>query len=367
MLQDLQEQFLSFPEPVRILIAAILSGLIGVLFMKLGLWATLRRFRRATLYIRDSIKKHLGGRMKTFLPLLFFYISLSYLRLDESAEYLLGKFVLVLLILNFGWILLKTLNVFEDVFFEAYKVRRDKYLKERKIRTQIQFLKRASSILIGILILAAILLSFEEVQKVGATLLTSTAVLGIVIGLAAQKTLGNLIFGFQIAFTQPVRIDDTVVVEGEWGTVEEITLTYAVVRVWDKRRLILPISHFIEKPFQNWTRNSEDLIGEVELPLDHRMPLEPLREKMHEFVRQNPLWDREHCKLQVVDSTEQSMKVRALVSAEDSQKAWDLKCELREALITFIKDRYPQYLPKIRAELYSDKEEGKGERNISAQ
>ncbi len=341
------DTFYELPDIGRILIALVLAGLLGVLVTQLGFYLLIRRFGRTTRYIRDSITTHLGGRMRTFLPLLLLYLGLGYLKLSPSLEYSLGKTLQVLLILNLGWLLLKTLNVFEDVFFQAYKVRRDKYLKERRIRTQIQFLKKALGVLIVILAIAAILLSFESVQKIGTTLLTSTAIIGIVVGLAAQKTIGNLIHGFQIAFTQPIKIDDTVIVEGEWGVVEEITLTYVVVKVWDKRRMVLPISYFIERPFQNWTRNSEDLMGEVDLYLDPRMPIDPLRAKLQEWVRGHAYWDGKACRLQVVDSNEKSMRVKAVVSAEDSDKAWDLKCDLREALIAFLREQYPEHLPRI--------------------
>ena len=345
------DRFYELPGIARSLIVGALCLGLGVLLTDLAFRVLIQRFGQATRYIRESLRKHLGGRIRSFLPLLLFYSSLPFLRLSEPLSYGIAKALQVLLVLNFGWLLLRTLNVFEDIFFETYKVRRDKYLKERKIRTQIQFLKKALGILIVVLAIAAVLLSFESVQRIGTTLLTSTAIIGIVVGLAAQKTIGNLIHGFQIAFTQPIKIDDTVIVEGEWGVVEEITLTYVVVQVWDKRRLVLPISYFIEKPFQNWTRNSEDLIGEVDLELDPRMPIPPLREKVEAWVKAHSLWDGQACRVQVVAQNERSMQVRALVSAEDSDKAWDLKCDLREALLAFMRDHYPEYLPRVRGDL----------------
>lgn len=341
------DRFFDLPESGRILLVLVTSGVLGVLLTQFAFSILIKRFSRTSYYIRDSIRRHLGGRVRSFLPLLLFYASLSVLKLSPELRLILSQIVEVLLVLNFGWLLLKTLNLLEDVFFEAYKVRRDKYLKERKIRTQIQFLKKAIGILIAVLALAAILLNFEAVQKIGATILTSTAIIGIVLGLAAQKTLGNLIHGFQIAFTQPMKIDDTVIVEGEWGVVEEITLTYVVVKVWDKRRLVLPISYFIEKPFQNWTRNSEDLMGEVDFYLDPRMPVQPLREKLRTWVKGHSLWDGRACRLQVVGNSERSMQIKAVVSAADSDQAWDLKCDLREELLAFLRDQYPEHLPRI--------------------
>jgi small-conductance mechanosensitive channel len=335
------------PVYLRILVLILLSGIVGGLLGRLIFSLLLRRFSPATRYLRNSIRRHLGGRVQVFLPLLLIYSGISYLRLPSHVEILASQILVVLLFLDLGWLLIQGLNVLEDGFFDAYKVRRDKYLKERRIRTQIQFLKKALSVLIVLLVSAGILLSFEPVQRIGTTLLTSTAIIGIVVGLAAQKTIGNLIHGFQIAFTQPIKIDDTVIVEEEWGVVEEITLTYVVVKVWDKRRLVLPISYFIEKPFQNWTRNSEDLMGEVDLHLDPRMPIDPLRDRLHRITRAHGLWDGRVCRLQVVQLSERSMKVKAVVSAEDADKAWDLKCDVREGMIGFMREEYPVFLPRI--------------------
>ncbi|MFB6257072.1 MAG: mechanosensitive ion channel family protein [Flavobacteriales bacterium] len=351
MLEAVRSYFQDTPGSIQLLILAFSSTGVGILITRLALSVILKPLDRGTHYVRDSFRIHLGGWVWTFLPLLFFYFSLPLLELSSELRSLLAPSLRVLLILDLGWLLLKGLNVMEDVFFNAYKVRRDKYLKERKIRTQIQFLKKALGVLIFLFVTGGVLLNFEAVQKIGSTLLTSTAVIGIVVGLAARKTIGDLIHGFQIAFTQPIKIDDTVIVEGEWGVVEEITLTYVVVKIWDKRRLILPISYFIEQPFQNWTRNSEDILGEIELFLDPRMPLDPLRERFQKDAKAHSYWDGRACRVQVVENTERSMRVKGVVSAEDSDKAWDLKCDLRESLLSFLREEYPQYLPHINADL----------------
>jgi small-conductance mechanosensitive channel len=192
---------------------------------------------------------------------------------------------------------------------------------------------------------------FEQVRGLGTSVLASAGVLGIVIGFAAQRTIANLFAGFQLALTQPIRIDDVVIVEGEWGRIEEITLTYVVVRIWDLRRLILPLSYFIERPFQNWTRREADILGTVFLYADYTIPVDALREELKRIAAQSPNWDGKVCGLQVTDATEQTIELRSLVSACDASKAWDLRCEVREKLIAFVQKNYPASLPKVRAEL----------------
>jgi hypothetical protein len=179
-------------------------------------------------------------------------------------------------------------------------------------------------------------------------LLTGVGVGGIILGFAAQKSLGNFLAGFQIAFTQPLRIDDVLVVEGEWGRVEEITLSYVVLKIWDQRRLILPINYFVEKPFQNWTRNSADILGTVFIYLDYTMPLDPLRQELTRLLDSDPLWDRRVNVLQVTNASERTMEVRALMSAANSSNAFDLRCHIREGLIRFVQQHYPDSLPLIR-------------------
>jgi small-conductance mechanosensitive channel len=174
-----------------------------------------------------------------------------------------------------------------------------------------------------------------------------------VIGFAAQRTIANLFAGFQLALTQPIRIDDVVIVEGEWGRIEEITLTYVVVRIWDLRRLILPLSYFIEQPFQNWTRQAADILGTVFIYTDYTIPVQAVRDELKRIVAKSSAWDGKVCVLQVTNATERALELRALASAPDASKAWDLRCEIREKLILFIQKHYPASLPKVRAELES--------------
>jgi small-conductance mechanosensitive channel len=191
---------------------------------------------------------------------------------------------------------------------------------------------------------------FDEVRHLGASILASAGVVGVILGFAAQKTIANLFAGFQIALAQPIRLDDVVIVESEWGRVEEITLTYVVIHIWDDRRLIVPLSEFIEKPFENWTRVSAQLLGSVLLWVDYSLPLAETREAVRQIIEASPLWDRRFWNLQVSDSSERTMQIRVLCTAADSSKAWDLRCEVREKLISFIQKHHPQSLPRLRAD-----------------
>jgi small-conductance mechanosensitive channel len=235
-----------------------------------------------------------------------------------------------------------------DYIYHSYDISKADNLRERKIRTQVQFIWRLVVGVIVIVTVCAVLLSFDGLKKIGAGLLTGVGVGGIIIGFAAQKSLANILAGFQIAFTQPIRIDDVLIVENEWGRVEEITLTYVVMNLWDKRRLVLPINYFIEKPFQNWTRNTSDLLGYVYFYVDYTMPIEPLRVEYMRLLELSPLWDRKVGVVQVTNITEKVMEIRALMSAESSGKAFDLRCYIRENLMTYIQKNFPDNLPKMR-------------------
>ncbi|MDB5136846.1 MAG: mechanosensitive ion channel protein MscS [Mucilaginibacter sp.] len=196
--------------------------------------------------------------------------------------------------------------------------------------------------------IAIILLSFDNVRKIGAGLLTGVGIGSIIVGFAAQRSLSNFLAGFQIAFTQPIRIDDVLVVEGEWGRVEDITLTYVVLNIWDQRRLILPINYFIEKPFQNWTRKSSEILGTVFLYMDYSIPIDDLRKEFDRLLDRTDLWDKRVKVIQVTDAKERTIELRALVSAKNSSQAFDLRCYIRENLIKFVRDNYPQSLPANR-------------------
>src|SRR5665213_1967794 len=211
-------------------------------------------------------------------------------------------------------------------------------------------LMRAADVLVVVVTLGAALMTFEPVRQYGVSLFASAGVAGIVAGLAARPVLSNLFAGVQLAMTQPIRIDDAVIVEGEWGTIEEITSTYVVVRIWDLRRMIVPLTYFIEKPFQNWTREGSELIGSDLIYVDYAAPVGAIREKLGEIVKNSKNWDGNVINLQVTDAKEQVMELRCLMSARSAGQAFNLRCEVREKLIDFLKDHHPEALPRQRSE-----------------
>jgi small-conductance mechanosensitive channel len=204
---------------------------------------------------------------------------------------------------------------------------------------------------IGVFALASMLMVFESARQFGASILASAGIAGIIVGFAAQQSIATLLAGFQIAMTQPIRVDDVVIVENEWGRIEEITLTYVVVRIWDLRRLVLPITYFIERPFQNWTRSSADILGTVFLHADYSVPLDALRAELTRILAASPYWDGKVNVLQVTDAKEHTLEIRALASAADASLAWDLRCEVREKLIEFLQRHHPESLPQLRASI----------------
>jgi small-conductance mechanosensitive channel len=335
------------PVAANLLIAAIavFSGLI----LRWLLSRPLKKYIQQKEYsLFGSILQRLGKPLTFFLPLLILKIAMPLMSMAEKAYDFIDKTITVLLIISIANILINTIKVCEDFVFYRYDIKNKDNLQERKIRTQLQFVRNLGITFIVLLAVCAILLSFDKLRSIGTGLLTGVGVGGIIIGFAAQKSLGNLLAGLQIAFTQPIRIDDAVVVEGEWGKVEEITLTYVVVRIWDQRRLILPINYFIEKPFQNWTRTSSEILGTVSLFLDYTAPIEELRNEFNSLLEKTDLWDKRVSVVQVVNATERTIEVRFLVSAASSGIAFDLRCYLRENLIRFVRTKHPYALPKSR-------------------
>jgi small-conductance mechanosensitive channel len=221
-------------------------------------------------------------------------------------------------------------------------------LRARSIATQVLLLRKVAIVVLGIFTIASMLMVFDSVRQFGASILASAGIAGIVVGFAAQRSLATLLAGFQIAITQPVRVDDVVIVEDEWGRIEEMTLTYAVVRIWDERRLIVPITQFIEQPFQNWTHKSAQLLCAVVVYVDYTLPVDAVRAELTRILEASSFWDRRVNVLQVTDAKEHTVELRALASAADASLAWDLRCEIRERLITFIQKRLPHGLPRLR-------------------
>jgi small-conductance mechanosensitive channel len=240
---------------------------------------------------------------------------------------------------------IRVLYVVEDFALQRLNVDVPDNRRIRRLRTQVALIRRLTGAAITVIAIASMFMTFTQLRTLGASLLASAGIVGVIAGLAAQTTLTNVFAGMQLALTDSLRYDDVVVVEGEWGRIEEMTLTYVVVHLWDERRLVLPTTYFTKTPFQNWTRHETRVLGAVQLHLDYRAPVEALRAEARRVVEGSELWDRREWVLQVVDSTPWTMVVRVLASAADAPSAWDLRCEIREKLIVYMRDNHPEFLP----------------------
>ncbi len=333
---------------------------LGVLVVSIGaalichyiLVAVFSRFaRRSTSPLDELLVKHFKRPVRWLLVVLAIRMSVDFVVLPAGFTALIMRLFGLAVPALIAWLLIKATYVFSDAVFLRFKVDVKDNLRARKIHTQLNVLRRIIIIVVVIIALASILMTFPNIRQLGTALLASAGIAGIVIGLAAQKTIGTFIAGLQIAFTQPIRLDDVVIVEGEWGRIEEITLTYVVVRIWDLRRLIIPITYFIEKPFQNWTRISADILGTVYLYVDYTVPVDAVRDELKRILDDAEEWDRKVCVVQVTNTSERTIEVRALVSAADASLAWTLRCKVREQLVAFIRKNYPESLPRLRASL----------------
>lgn len=297
---------------------------------------------------------------KIIIPVLFIVIivalqlALVYdaYHLDEELGGILKSILGAVFIGGIAWLFIVLISIGKDIILENYDINQKDNLKARKVYTQFSLIQRIINFLIILISVALILMNFDGIKKIGVSLLASAGIAGIILGFAAQKLLGTVLAGFQIAITQPIRIEDVVIVENEWGWIEEITLTYVVVRIWDKRRLIVPTPYFIENSFQNWTRNTSEILGSVFIYTDYNMPMQPIREELKRILDADTNWDGQTSVLQVTNATEKTVEVRVLVSAKDSPTAWDLRVAVREKLIAFIQENYPQCLPKTRIEYH---------------
>jgi small-conductance mechanosensitive channel len=254
----------------------------------------------------------------------------------------------VLLVASFTWLLTRVIAAAGRVVVLRYPVNMADNRHARGIQTQARVLVRTLTLFVIVFGLAFALMTFPGVRQIGAGLLASAGLAGLVVGFAAKPLLGNVLAGLQIAMTQPIRLDDVVIVEGEFGRIEEITGSYVVIAVWDERRMIVPLQWFIEHPFQNWTRTSAQILGSVFLWVDFGFPVEPLRKELARLCEGNADWDRRVCNIQVTDSSDRAMQLRILVSSASASQNGDLRCFLRERLLDYISRENPDYFPKLR-------------------
>ncbi len=345
------DEILSLHPALALVILLAGSYIIAILF-RWVFFAILKYYsKKDDNVVVEALQKHLKGTVFLFIPLIILHIAVGALDLSDETISKARDILVILIIVSATVVAIRLINVVQDVLFHRYDTASEDNLRARQARTQIIFLKKLAILVVVILAVSIVLLSFESVRKYGATLLTSAGVAGIIIGFAAQKTIANLLAGFQIAFTQPIKIDDAVIVEGEWGWIEEINLTYVVVKIWDLRRLVVPITYFTEKSFQNWTRTSAQILGSVFLYTDYTLPVNDLRKKFDEVLENTDMWDREGKSVQVTDTSERTMTIRLLMTAKNSPTAWELRCHVREQLIEWIQQNYPQSLPRTRAEI----------------
>ncbi|AKA34220.1 mechanosensitive ion channel family protein [Flagellimonas lutaonensis] len=326
------------------LIVPTLAVLAGILISWI-LLALLRFYqKKSPSVLKQQLLQRLKRPLFLLIPLLFLRPVISYFELGVFWQKLLEAFI----IFGFAWILIGLVLAIEEVVKQKFEIDRAHVASERKALTQLRFLKSIAMVVIITIAVSVVLWNIPSARQVGNTILTSAGVAGIIVGVAAQKSISNLIVGFQMAFTQALKIDDEVVIEGEFGNVEDITLTYVVVRTWDWRRLVLPLNYFNDKPYVNWTFNSRPLIASVHLYVDYTLPVDELRAKLMDVLNADKRWDNNIADLEVTDTNNRTMQVRATFSVRNASDAWRLRCKVREVLVAFIKENYPGALPKLR-------------------
>jgi small-conductance mechanosensitive channel len=334
---------------VLIPLAAIGLGFLAAVLFRL---VVLRYAGRRDSKTAAAFARHTTAPLLLLLPVFLSRLVQPALDLQPAVAPTVRHAGTLLLILCFGWLLISLISVLDEFLRERFvsgAVRDER--RARRILTRVGILDRVLTVLVVVLTAAAMLVTFEQGRAIGASILASAGIAGLVLGIAARPAAEHLIAGLQVALTEPFHIDDVVIVEGEWGRIEEITSTYVVVRIWDLRRLIVPLSYFLEKPFQNWSRSGTALLAQVTVEVDYSTPVTEVREKVGEIVTGSPLWDHGTWNLQVVEAGERTMRLRILASAADSGNAWNLRCEIREKVIAYLQERHPCALPRVRATL----------------
>lgn len=319
----------------------------------------LERFFGHRPYARSVLQGIQGPTRLAFIVIALF-AALPTAPLDSESRDVIARLLLLTVVGLIGWAAITAVNTVANIYLMRFRLDVDDNLLARKHVTQVRILLRTIDALLIMITVGAALMTFEPVRQYGVSLFASAGVAGLVVGLAARPVLSNLLAGVQLAVTQPIRIDDAVVIENEFGRIEEITSTYVVVRLWDLRRMIVPLTYFIEKPFQNWTREGAAIIGSVLLYLDYTAPVDKIREKAKALLEESLLWNREVFNVQVTDTKESTMEVRILMSANNAGAAWDLRCRMREELIDFLQREYPQALPRRRQQIYEAKAQPAG-------
>ena len=317
-----------------------------------------RAARRTPGTLDESLLAHTRQPTRFLAPLTALFLVLPVAAIDAALSGALRHLVGLCLIGAVAWLVVSASWTMDDLVLARYRDEGPDDLHARTVGTQIAILRRLFAVTVAAIAVAVGLLTFPEAQSLGASLLASAGIAGIVIGMAARPVLSNLLAGIQIALTQPIRLEDVVVINGEWGRIEEITTTYVVVRIWDLRRLVVPLATIIEQPIENWTRTRAQILGTVEVHADYRVPVDEVRTELKRILDGSKLWDGEVWGLQVTDSTERTVTLRALLSAADSGAVWDLRCLVRERLIGYLQEHHPDALPRLRAEVDDSRSAG---------
>jgi small-conductance mechanosensitive channel len=333
---------------VGIAIGALVAGYIAYLIVFIALRRLADRTKSA---LDDSVARNFAAPVSVIFPLLGLDIVLPSLKVPAAIDDPIRHVVGIALIAAVAWLVIRTTHVLEDVIVQHFRIDVRDNLKARQIRTQFEVFRRVAEFAVFVIALGIALTTFDWAKTIGTSVLASAGIVGLAASLAARPTIENLVAGLQIALTEPIRLEDVVIADNEWGWIEEITTTYVVLRVWDLRRVVLPLTYFIKTPFQNWTRQSADLLQYVTLNFDYTMPIEPLRAEFTRILANSSRWDKKVNVLQVINADDHTLQVRALASASDSGSGWDLKCEILEKLLAFAQKNYPQCLPRSRNEL----------------
>ena len=323
----------------------------SALVLHAAAWRIVRRAARRGPPAAERIVEIARRPSRLFAVFVAFAVMVELSALPPAWQDALGHLAAAILVVIVGWTAVVVTDALAERSMRRFRLEEEDNLAARKYVTQVRVLRRTAKIVLWLLTAAAVLSTFETVRQYGVSLFASAGVAGLAVGFAARPVLANLIAGVQIALTQPIRIEDVVIVEGEWGQVEEIGATYVVVRIWDLRRLVVPLSHFIEQPFQNWTRESARVIGTVFWHLDHTAPIAAIRARFEEVVRASPRWDGQTVALQLVEAERDGVQLRGLMSARNASVAFDLRCEVREAMVTWLQAEHPGALPRVRGEL----------------
>ena len=334
-------------------LTAVLAGATaaGMATYLVAFWILGRHLARSGAVDRRALVANLRAPCRVVLPLAGLEIALAGVSLPGPAGSILTHVVGIGLVASIAWFAVRTTFLFDELFLSRYRLEAEDNLRARRVHTQIQVLRRVTVVVVSVIAAAIILLSFSPVRAEGEGLLASAGLVGIMVGVAARPTATNVVAGVQIALSQPIRVDDVVVVETQWGRIEEIALTYVVVRIWDLRRLVLPISYFVDQPFENWTRSTADILGWVFVEVNYSAPVDELRRAFQEIVATSPNWNGKVRVLQVTNLGSETMQLRALMSAADSSRSWDLQCEVRERLVRYLQEHHPGSLPRQRTEV----------------